>query len=1122
MREHPYEYILENTNLSAFSYSDLLKHSSDFIDAGARTFFDIQPQSIDINVGVFIHPSTALAFPGVSVSQLDHSVILSCPCKAPKKKLCEHQAQVLYNIIDRPYLRIFFDSIFRHIKMQEAAKDYGLEEETDLDDFFYVEYTNKSFEIKPKLKNLFPLNKVTNDYFREHLLPKKEIYLPATANESPTGKMAIVFRKHKYYDRFGVELVEGQVSRDGKLKNPLTVVDPLNLIWKTEQLEEAKFYTAVSKFQQHFSTGKTESALEALKIIVRNPLHLDAYYHDANLSENITASSILSVKLHRTPIDIKLSVDQRKQFYEITGELILNDKTYPLKTLNIKYDYFIHIGNTLHLITNPDMLRVIHFFRKSNPILLIHASKYDEFRQTILAELEHQITIRYAYLRPATKKQPVEYTIEADRAIEKIIYLSDQNNYVVLTPVVKYGTIEVPVSSKKRLYDTDQNGNIFEVERDEELEVRFTSLVVQQHPDFEEQLQEMNYFYLHKDRFLNEDWFLVAFEIWKNDNITILGFNELTNNRLNANKARVSISVSSGTDWFDTSVEIKYGKQKATLKQLHKSIRNKSKFVQLDDGTMGILPAEWMQKITAFFQAGEVNEEVLKIPKSNFTDIDQLFEDELLSQEVKDEVAFYHSKFASIGNLREVPVPKELNGALRDYQRQGLNWLNFLDEHNFGACLADDMGLGKTIQIIAFILLQRAKYPNTTNLIVVPTSLLFNWQDEMAKFAPSVKLFTHYGPNRLKTANEFDGFEVILTTYGMILSDIYFLKTYRFNYIFLDESQAIKNPESQRYKAVKLLQSRNKVVLTGTPIENNTFDIYGQLSFACPGLLGNKQFFKAIYSTPIDKFEDSKRSVELQKKIQPFILRRTKKQVASELPDKIEMIIYCEMGEEQRKIYTIYEKELRDFILGKSEDDIKRSGMHVLTGLTKLRQICNSPALLKEEAYQGDFSSKVEVLMEQIENKSSQHKILVFSQFVIMLDVIKKELEVRNIPFEYLTGKTKNRASKVNEFQNNDNVRVFLISLKAGGTGLNLTEADYVYLIDPWWNPAVENQAIDRSYRIGQTKNVIAVRLICPNTIEEKVVKLQETKTKLVGNLLKSDESIMKSLSKNDLLDLLE
>ena len=243
--------------------------------------------------------------------------------------------------------------------------------------------------------------------------------------------------------------------------------------------------------------------------------------------------------------------------------------------------------------------------------------------------------------------------------------------------------------------------------------------------------------------------------------------------------------------------------------------------------------------------------------------------------------------------------------------------------------------------------------------------------------------------------------------------------------------------------------------------------------------------------------------------------------MATELPEKTEMVIYCEMGAEQRKVYDLYEKELRDFIASKKEEEVQNNSMHVLKGLTRLRQICNSPTLLKEDGYYGDCSSKVEVLMEEIENKSPQHKILIFSQFVSMLEIIRKELETRNINYEYLTGQTRDRASKVNEFQNNENVRVFLISLKAGGTGLNLTEADYVYIVDPWWNPAIENQAIDRSYRIGQNKNVIAVRLICPDTIEEKIMRLQESKAKLANDLIKTDGSVLKSLSKKDLINIL-
>ena len=405
-------------------------------------------------------------------------------------------------------------------------------------------------------------------------------------------------------------------------------------------------------------------------------------------------------------------------------------------------------------------------------------------------------------------------------------------------------------------------------------------------------------------------------------------------------------------------------------------------------------------------------------------------------------------------------------------------------------------------------------------LVTMAGSNAPNWQDELKKFAPSLKIFSIYGTNRVRINHAFKEYDVVLTSYGMLVSNIHFIKTFCFAYIFLDESQAIKNPDSQRYKACRLLQSKNKIVLTGTPVQNNTFDLYGQLSFACPGLLGNRQYFKDIYSQPIDKFGDTKRAVELQQKINPFILRRTKKQVATELPEKTEMIIYCEMGIEQRKVYDAYEKEFRNYLLGKPEEDLRRNSMNILQGLTKMRQICNSPALLEDDVFYGDASAKIDVLVEQIESKHRYHKILVFSQFVGMLHLIRKELSAKYIACEWLTGQTKDRAAAVNNFQTNEDIRVFLISLKAGGTGLNLTEADYVYLVDPWWNPAVENQAIDRCYRIGQQKHVVAVRLICPDTIEEKIIKLQAAKKELVNDLIKTDAGVLKRLSKEDLVRL--
>lgn len=1110
------QYIFENISLSNFSVFDLQKFCSEKIDIEKKNLKDIQPYFIEINSGIFFKPSSNIDFQSVAVNFIGNSLILDCPCENFKTKLCTHQAEVFFTILERQDLLIFFDEKWRRNKLRDVAKEYGLENEANLDDYFQIEHIHQSLKIEPKIKELVKLN---SEELQLKLLPKNEKKFSEITAKNYSEKLFLVIKKHKYYNQLALELFKADTTQSGRIKNPLTAVEASNFIWKAETIEETKFFTAVSKFENLLGEDKNDTDVEALKMVVKNPLNLSVFFHNKDISENISAKSIVPVDLKLLNPDIELSVFQKEPFFEITGGIWLNDVLESFKTIKIQFNYFILKDKTLHLITSLDMLRVLEFFKSNREILLIHSSKFEEFKQNILANLEKHIKINYSYIKPATKKQLRENLF--DEKIEKIIYLSDESDYISITPVMKYGNVEIPVFSRKQIFDTDQNGNVFIVERDEKEEIKFTAVIMQQHPEFTEQIERYEYFYLHKDKFLNENWFLEAFEKWRNEEIVILGFNELKKNRLNSNKAVVSIAVLGGINWFNAEINVKYGNQKATLKQLHKSIKNKSKFVQLDDGTEGILPEVWMNKLSRYFDAGHIYEEILRLPKSNFSEIKNLFDQEVLSKEVDVEINAFNKALMENTDIPETEVPAELKATLRDYQKHGLDWLNYLDGFNFGSCLADDMGLGKTLQIIAFILSQNKKQPKNTNLVVVPTSLLFNWQAEVEKFAPSIKILTHYGANRIKKTAHFEGHEIVLTTYGMMLSDIRFLKEFHFNYIFLDESQAIKNPNSERYKAARLLNSRNKVVLSGTPVENNTFDLYGQLSFAVPGLLGSKQYFRDIYSIPIDKFEYTKRSQELQQKIKPFILRRTKKQVAKDLPDKTEMVIYCEMGLEQRKIYEAYEKEIREYVSAIDERELPKNSMHVLTGLTKLRQICNSPALLKYETQFEGNSAKIEVLMEQIENKSSQHKILIFSQFVSMLNLIKEELLQRDIAFEYLTGHTKNRAAKVNEFQQNENLRVFLISLKAGGTGLNLTEADYVYLVDPWWNPAVENQAIDRCYRIGQKKNVIAVRLICPDTVEEKIMKLQQSKKELANDLISTDNSVFKKLSKQDLMGLL-
>lgn len=1112
--ELPQEYILPDTHISTLSVYELLKHTknSSFIDE--RDFRDIIPIVLDINSGVFTKANSVISFPNVSVSQVGSSLITACSCDHPKDKLCEHQAEIIYSILEKKNFRIFFDTNLRQRTLAAFAKSFGLENESNLENYFHLQYRSGKLDIQPKIKELFQIDEFA---IKQDLLPLQQSIVKKLAIQDTDKRQVLIIGKHRYYNYLNFSLMEAEITKNGKIKNPITSIDSMQLIWKANQPSEIKFYTAIATFQNKFNEEQDSTEVEAIKLIVKNPLDLDVYYHDHDKAESVSSKSLVPVSLSLLKAEIQLTVFKKDPFYEITGELLFNDVSLPFKNIVIRNGYFIHHQNTFNFIENPDLLRVIKFFKSNNEILLIHASKYENFLQTVLSSLEQYIHINYSYIHSATSVQLEEKNF----GIEKIVYLHQEGNYVSITPVMKYGTVEVAVYSRKQLYDTDQNGNQFKIERNYKAETSLTSIVMQQHPEFEEQLEADEYFYLHKNKFLDADWFLKAFDAWRNENITILGFNELKNNKLNPHRATINIQVTSGIDWFNAKLSVRFGKKEASLKQVHRALRNKTKFIQLDDGTQGILPDEWISKITKYFQVGDIDEELLKIPKINFTEISDLFEKEVISKEVQAEITSYSKQFSILKKAPEVSVPTELKATLRDYQREGLNWLGLLDRLNFGGCLADDMGLGKTVQIIAFILYQREKYGNTTHLIVVPTSLLFNWQEEIEKFAPSLKVLLYYGQDRQKNINHFSEYEVILTSYGMLLSDIRLLKEFNFNYIFLDESQAIKNPNSEKYKAARLLQAKNRIVLTGTPVENNTFDLYGQLSFACPGLLGSKQYFKDVYAIPIDKFEYGKRTIELQQKINPFILRRTKKQVAKELPEKTEMVIYCEMNAEQRKIYNLYERELRDFISASTDDETLKNSMHVLTGLTKLRQICNSPVLLKE-GHSGEHAVKIQLLTEQIENKSKEHKILVFSQFVGMLDLIKKELEDKNIPFEYLTGQSKDRGAKVNRFQTDENIRVFLISLKAGGVGLNLTEADYVYLVDPWWNPAAENQAIDRSYRIGQTKHVVAVRMVCSNTIEEKILNLQKKKSKLAQGLIKTEESKSLGFGKADLLEILE
>ena len=617
---------------------------------------------------------------------------------------------------------------------------------------------------------------------------------------------------------------------------------------------------------------------------------------------------------------------------------------------------------------------------------------------------------------------------------------------------------------------------------------------------------------------LKNNWFFLFVDAMKEMKIPIFGFESLKNFKFNTTKPSTRIQLSSGMDWFDAKVELTFGNQRIGIVEIQKALANKQSFVQLDDGSLGILPDEWIKKYALLFKVGEGNKNQLRLSKYHLSVIDDLYE-----QRDEEELQFNldekYERLREFKSIPEIAPPAELGNRLRPYQVAGFQWLNYLNTVSWGGILADDMGLGKTVQALTMLKSFADRNGVLQAMVVCPTTLIYNWENEIKKFTPDLTYQIHHGNTRARKREELMGKNIIITTYGTLRSDIHLFMKIQFDYVMLDESQAIKNPFSKITKAAGLLNADNKVCMSGTPLQNNTFDIYAQMNFLNPGLLGSVEFFRNEFSTPIDKFGEQEQKDHLKKLLYPFILRRTKEQVAKDLPEKTETILYCEMGDAQREVYESYRHAFRNKILGVIEDQgVGKSQLTILQGLMKLRQICDSPAILNEEEKYPNNSIKLDELTREITENIGEHKALVFSQFLGMLSLIRENLKKNNIEFEYFDGSTPphERERAIQNFQNNENCRVFLISLKAGGVGLNLTAADYVYIVDPWWNPAVEQQAIDRTHRIGQTKNIFAYRMICKDTIEDKIMQLQERKRTLAKELISDDQTFVKGLTKED------
>ena len=1056
----------------------------------------------------------------------------SCTCDEGSHPLCKHKTALFLQLLNN-WGPNYFDSIRNWDKEKnKLLEGYGYSLDEDLTDKFEFIYK----EGKPFLKVLDSSIKRVTPSFSNGIGAGVKSPLEIQTTFAPKGKQAaLVFNgNEKSFPFLSIDVVQGDYDEERQ-----------KFMGLVEKMDLSKFIN-------------TEPFSEKDKLLIQHARKLQQSEINKYLNRNSPFSGFWENIIHQEneefPEETKLLIteflhpklkrifeenEDKTNFYLPSGKKFTTQNLEPLELSPMNPEIEFHISSS------PDEQLMESFIRIEQDKVKLSDNEWDSsllflydktlfiwkrFEEVLIAEKFNNTLHIPKKEWPGILKEVIlplshEYKVTFDSALIRetkegqpdiSIMLIEKGDYLMFQPVFNYKGYNVKPNDKDTIIVAD-NDKVLMVRRNKEAEEEFISKLAGLHSQFTNQPQSKSLVLKGSD-VLKNNWFFLFVDAMKEMKVPVYGFEALKNFRFNTAKPSTQIHLSSGMDWFDAKVELSFGEQHIGITEIQKALANKQSFVQLNDGTLGILPDEWIKKYSLLFKVGEGKNNQLRLSKFHLSVIDDLYEkrDET---ELSFELDEKYERLRNFKSIPEIPIPDELLGRLRPYQLSGFHWLSYLNTVGWGGILADDMGLGKTVQALSMLSHYNQEEDGLKALVICPTTLIYNWENEIKKFTPSLTWRIHHGNVRAKTKEEFEGANIIITTYGTLRSDIQLLMRINFDYVVLDESQAIKNPSSKVTKAACLLKTRNRICMSGTPLQNNTFDIYAQMNFLNPGLLGSVEFFRNEFSTPIDKFGEQEQKDHLKKLLYPFILRRTKEQVAKDLPEKTETILFCEMEEAQRNVYDAYRNVYRDKIMGTiDEQGVGKSQLTILQGLMKLRQICDSPAILNEEEKYPNDSIKLEELTREITENIGEHKALVFSQFLGMLSLIRDKLKENNIEFEYFDGSTPphERERAIQNFQNNDNCRVFLISLKAGGVGLNLTAADYVYIVDPWWNPAVEQQAIDRTHRIGQTKNIFAYRMICKDTIEDKILQLQERKRILAKELISDDQTFVKGLSKED------
>lgn len=918
---------------------------------------------------------------------------------------------------------------------------------------------------------------------------KEGVYQPYFVIELRAGNWEIV--PYASYTR-----LDGGAGRDIRLG--LSVIDSSKVNISQEELN-CLLYLQSNSFQSHqlFSYGQPVGFL------------LEWLRHSRVFIKEPTRKAPNNVSFFPEEARILLRLNKEKSAYRLHPCLSL-----PGTLINIEKPATVLSSNPIYLLYDGSLYRITsalpaifwnNYFR-THQTFEIPDSQIEDF---IRAYLPHILPVLdWQNLADHFKQMELPLT-------GRKITLKEENGQLQIEALVNYQQYEFPIYQPMDRSLVRTNDHMLIVKRDYQAEKETLAFL-----EVHGLIYRSGHWHIASDYYVL-DWMRIVIPKLKKAGFEIIGEEGLHRLRVHRLTPRLKLKVRFKENLLDLKYGIFSGNKALQIPDLLKQIQTGKQYVRISDGSHIYLPEQLRDKIRQFSFLLDLSDGGgrLRLPSAGVAllkELKALAQDFVLDERSTELL----QKYQQFEKISPAELPVHFRGKLRQYQKSGLDWLFFLHQFHFGGILADDMGLGKTVQVISLLSkLKEASRPNRPTLIIMPLTLIFNWVDELAKFAPDLSVLVYSGSrqDRLELLREFNQYDVILCSYGIALQDQPHLGEHIYSYLILDESQKIKNPETKTYRAVNKLKASHKLALTGTPIENSLVDLWAQMNFLNPGLLGNfRQFQKRYLDIPPEEMDNK---IEMLKKlIYPFLLRRTKEEVETQLPPLTEVVHHVEMTERQQQIYQKWLRYYRDEIFRQIDNEgLNKSRLKILEALTYLRQLTCHPGILHEDIELLD-SGKMQLLSDMLEGIFLKgHKVLIFSQFVRFLKIVRELFDLKSLQYEYLDGTVRNRSQKIKNFQSNPNISAFLISLRAGGLGVNLTAADYVIHLDPWWNPAVERQATDRAHRIGQDKRVFVYKYIVKDSVEERVLALQQRKKRLSDKLITSDTNFVKQLTRKDL-----